>query len=151
LGRYVDSVTKLPLVVFTVSLFSLLLIPAHAKTELEATMKDMAGATHRVEADLKLTDDTKHARDADLKDVATMKADAVKAQTLTPKKEQMLPPDQQAAMTTAYQKDMTAFAADIDTLGTDIQADKWDAARTDFKKLIDDEKAGHKAYRIKKD
>src|SRR5665811_1947797 len=41
-------------------LFPLLLIPAHAKTELESTMKDMADATKRVGADLKLTDDTKH-------------------------------------------------------------------------------------------
>jgi soluble cytochrome b562 len=132
------------------SLGSLLVLPAHAKTELETTMKDMADATHRVQADLKLTDDTKHAKDADLKDVATMKADAVKAAKLTPKKEATLPPDQQATMTVNYQKDMTAFTADIDTLSTDIQADKWDAARADFKKLMDDEKAGHKAYRIKK-
>ena len=114
-------------------------------------MKDMAGATHRVQADLKLTDDTKHNQPADLKDVATMKADAVKARSLVPAKEQNLPPDQQAAMTTAYQKDITAFSADIDTLSADIQADKWAAARTDFAKLMADEKAGHKAYRIKKD
>jgi soluble cytochrome b562 len=128
----------------------LLLLPAHAKTELETTMKDMADATHKVEADLKLTDDTKHAKDVDLQCVATMKTDAVKAAKLTPKKEQTLPPDQAAAMTVAYDKDMTAFTQDIDTLGTDIQADKWDAARADFKKLMDDEHAGHKAYRIKK-
>ncbi len=114
-------------------------------------MKDMADATHRVQADLKLTDDTKHNKDADLKDVATMKADALKSRTLTPKKESTLPPDQQAAMTASYQKDMDTFAADIDTLSADIQADKWTAARADFQKLMDDEKAGHKAYRIKKD
>lgn len=129
----------------------LLVIPAHAKTELETTMKDMADATHKVQADLKLTDDTRHAKDLDLKSVAIMKADAVKARTLVPKKEAALPPDQQAAMTASYQKDMDAFAADINTLGQDIQADKWDAARADFEKLMDDEKAGHKAYRIKKD
>ncbi len=133
------------------SAFALLLIPAHAKTELESTMKDMAEATHRVGTDLKLTDDTKHAKDADLKDVATMKADAVKSHNLVPKKEQNLPPDQQAAMTASYQKDMDAFTADIDTLSTDIQADKWTAARADFQKLLTDEKSGHKAYRIKKD
>jgi len=129
----------------------LLLVPAHAKTQLETTMKDMADATHRVQADLKLTDDTKHNKDADLKDVATMKADAVKAHDLVPKKESTLPPDQQAAMTASYQKDMDAFAADIDTLSADLQADKWPAARTDFQKLMDDEKGGHKAYRVKKD
>ena len=135
-------------------LFSLLLLlPAHAetKTELGATMKDMAGATHRVQADLKLTDDTKHNQPADLKDVATMKTDAIKAHNLVPQKEQNLPPDQQAAMTASYQKDMDAFAADIDALSTDIQASKWDAARADFQKLMTDEKSGHKAYRIKKD
>ena len=137
--------------VCTLSLGSLLLLPAHAKTELETTMKDMADATHRVQADLKLTDDTKHAKDADLKDVGTMEADAIKAAKLTPKKEETLPPDQQAATTVNYQKDMTVFTADIDTLGKDIQADKWDAARADFQKLMADEKAGHKAYRIKKD
>ena len=131
--------------------FALLSIPAQAKTQLEATMKDMAGATHRVQADLKLTDDTKHNKDADLKDVAVIKADALKSRTLVPAKEQNLPPDQQAAMTAAYQKDMDAFAADIDTLSADITADKWPAARTDFQKLMDDEKSGHKAYRIKKD
>jgi len=113
-------------------------------------MKDMADATHRVQADLKLTDDTKHAKDTDLKDVATMKADALKARTLTPKKEQALAPDQQAAMTASYQKDMDAFATDLNTLGTDIQASNWAAARTDFQKMLDDEKAGHKAYRVKK-
>ena len=132
-------------------LLALLLVPAHAKTELETAMKEMAAATHRVQADLKLTDDTKHNKDADLKDVAIMKADAVKAHNLVPKKEASLPPDQQAAMTTSYQKDMDTFAADIDTLSGDIQADKWPAARTDFQKLMTDEKSGHKAYRIKKD
>jgi cytochrome c556 len=135
---------------YTLSLVPLLLIPAHAKTELEAAMKDMADATKQVGTDLKQADDTKHAKDLDLKCVATMKADADKAAKLTPKKEETLLPDQAAAMTVAYQKDMVAFTADIDTLGQDIQADKWDAARADFKKLIDDEKAGHKAYRIKK-
>ena len=132
-------------------LSALLLVPAHAKTELETTMKDMADATKRVGADLKLTDDTKHTKDADLKDVATMKADAIKARNFAPKKEASLPPDQQAAMTTSYQKDMDAFAADIDTLSSDIQADKWEAARADFQKLMTDEKSGHKAYRVKKD
>ena len=137
--------------IYSLCLFPLLLIPAHAKTQLEITMKDMADATHRVQADLKLTDDTKHAKDADLKDVATMKTDALKAHDLVPKKESTLPPDQQAAMTASYQKDMDAFTVDINTLSTDIQADKWPAARTDFQKLITDEKSGHKAYRIKKD
>jgi soluble cytochrome b562 len=132
-------------------LLALSLSIAQAKTELEITMKDMADATHRVQADLKLTDDSKHNKAQDLKDVSTMKADARKARTLTPKKESSLPPDQQAAMTASYDKDMDAFAADIDTLNLDIQADKWDAARTDFQQLLDDEKAGHKAYRVKKD
>ena len=132
-------------------LLALLLIPAHAKTELETTMKDLADATKRVGADLKLKDDTKHNKDADVKDVATMKADAVKARNFAPKKEASLPPDQQAAMTASYQKDMDAFTADIDTLSTDIQGDKWPAARTDFQKLLTDEKSGHKAYRVKKD
>jgi soluble cytochrome b562 len=134
-------------------LLALLLIPVHAetKTELETTMKDMADATHRVKADLALTDDTKHNKAADVKDVATMQADAVKARNFAPKKEASLPPDQQATMTTNYQKDISAFTADINTLSTDIQADKWPAARTDFQKLMDDEKSGHKAYRVKKD
>jgi soluble cytochrome b562 len=137
----------------TTCLLALLLIPVHAetKTELETTMKDMADATHRVKADLALTDDTKHNQAADVKDVATMKADAVKARNFAPKKEASLPPDQQTAMTASYQKDMDAFTADINTLSTDIQADKWPAARTDFQKLMDDEKSGHKAYRVKKD
>jgi len=138
-------------VIRSLFLLPLLLIPAHAKTELETTMKDMADATKRVGTDLKITDDTKHAKDADLKDVATMKADVVKSRSLTPKKESTLPPDQQAAMTTSYEKDMDAFTADIDTLNTDIQGDKWPAARADFQKLIADEKSGHKAYRVKKD
>jgi len=129
---------------------SLGLLHAEVKTELEKTMKDMADAAKRVGTDLKLTDDTKHNKPQDLTDVATMKADAVKSATLTPKKEQTLPPDQQKAMTDAYQKDMTAFEADIDTLSADIQADKWPAARADFQKLITDEKSGHKAYRVKK-
>jgi soluble cytochrome b562 len=139
------------LLLCAVSIAALFVLPAQAKTELETTMKDMADATHKVEADLKITDDSKHAKDLDLQCVATMKADALKSTKLTPKKEQTLPPDQQPTMTVNYQKDMVAFTADIDTLGQDIQADKWDAARADFKKLMDDEKAGHKAYRIKKD
>ena len=137
--------------VLTACFSALLLVPAHAKTELETTMKDLADATKRVGADLKLTDDTKHNKDADLKDVATMKADAVKARNFAPKKEASLPPDQQTAMTASYQKDMDAFTADIETLSTDIQAGKWDVARTDFQKLLTDEKSGHKAYRVKKD
>ena len=137
----------------TTCLLALPLIPAHAetKTELETTMKDLAGASKRVGADLKLTDDAKHNKDADLKDVATMQADAVKGRNFAPKKEASLPPDQQATMTTNYQKDMDAFIADIKTLDADVQADKWPAARTDFQKLMTDEKSGHKAYRVKKD
>jgi cytochrome c556 len=134
-------------------LLALPLLPVHAetKTELESTMKDMADATHRVKADLAITDDTKHNKAADVKDVATMQADATKGRNFAPKKEASLPPDQQAAMTVNYQKDMDAFIADIKTLSADIQGDKWPAARTDFQKLMDDEKSGHKAYRVKKD
>ncbi len=113
-------------------------------------MKNLAGATKQLGTDLKQTDDTKHAKDVDLKSVATIKAEALKSHDLVPKKAKDLPPDQQQAMVADFQKDMDAFGKDIDTLNADIQADKWDAARADFKKLIDDEKAGHKAYRVKK-
>jgi cytochrome c556 len=113
-------------------------------------MKKMATAAHQLAADLKLTDDTKHAKDVDLQSVATIKAESLKAGTGTPKKAQSLPPDQEQAMTASYQKDMDAFSKDVDTLGHDIQTDNWAAARTDYAKVMDDEKSGHKAYRVKK-
>jgi cytochrome c556 len=121
-----------------------------ADTALEGSMKLIKDASKQLDTDLKQTDDTKHAKDLDLKSVATLKDEAVKARTLIPKRAQNLPPDQQQTMTQNYQKDMDAFGQDVETLNQDIQADKWDAARTDFKKLLDDETAGHKAYRIKK-
>jgi cytochrome c556 len=127
-----------------------LVLPARADTAMESSMKNLAGATKQLGTDLKQTDDTKHAKDVDLKSVATIKAEALKSHDLVPKKAKDLPPDQQQAMVADFQKDMDAFGKDIDTLNADIQADKWDAARADFKKLIDDEKAGHKAYRVKK-
>jgi soluble cytochrome b562 len=127
-----------------------LLLPARADTAMESSMKNLAGASKQLKADLDQTDDTKHAKDVDLKSVATIKAEALKSHDLVPKKAKDLPPDQQQAMVADFQKDMDAFAKDIDTLNGDIQTDKWEAARADFKKLIDDEKAGHKAYRVKK-
>ncbi len=122
----------------------------YADTALETQMKKMADAAHQLDADLKLTDPTKHNKDLDLKSVAAIKAGAVAAQTEEPKKAKTLPPDQEKTMTGDYQKDMVAFAQDVDQLGTDIQADKWDVAQADFKKVMDDEHNGHKAYRIKK-
>jgi cytochrome c556 len=132
------------------SFLALLLVPAHADTAMESSMKNVAGASKQLGADLKQTDDTKHAKDLDLKSVATMKAEAIKSHDLVPKKAKDLPPDQQQAMTQNFQKDMVTFETDIDALGQAIQADKWDDARTDFQKLMDDEHAGHKAYRVKK-
>jgi cytochrome c556 len=121
-----------------------------ADTELEGSMKRIKDASKQLDTDLKLTDDTKHAKDADLKSVATLKDEAVKSRALVPKRAQALPPDQQATMTQNYQKDMDAFGQDIETLNQDIQSDKWDPARADFKKLLADEDSGHKAYRMKK-
>jgi cytochrome c556 len=119
-------------------------------TPMETSMKAMSKAGKQLNTDLKLTDDTKHDKATDLASVATMKISAQKSHDLVPKKEQTLPADQQAAMTADFQKDMDAFEKDVDTLNADITADKWDAARTDFQKLIDDEKAGHKKFRVEK-
>ena len=138
------------LLLSAVLLFTVTFSIARADTDLEASMKRIKDASKQLDADLKLTDDTKHAKDVDLKSVATIKDESVKARALVPKRAQNLPPDQQATMTQNYQKDMDAFGLDVATLNQDIQGDKWDAARTDFKKLLDDESAGHKAYRIKK-
>ena len=129
---------------------SLTLSIAHADTALETSMKKMADAAHQLAADLKQTDDTKHAKDIDLQSVATIKDASTKAHDEVPKKAKALPADQQQTMTASYQKDMETFAKDVDALGQDIQTDNWPAARTDFAKVMDDEKNGHKAYRVKK-
>ena len=113
-------------------------------------MKDMSKAGKQLKTDLAVADDTKHDKATDLKSVATMKENALKSHDLIPKKEQSLPPDQQAAMTADFKATMDDFVKDVDTLNTDITADKWDAARNDYQKLMDDEKAGHKKFRIQK-
>jgi cytochrome c556 len=122
----------------------------HADTALETQMKKMADAAHQLGADLKQTDPTKHAKAVDLQSVETLKTGATASQPLEPKKATTLPPDQEKAMNASYQKDMAAFSLDIDQLGTDIQAEKWDVAQTDYQKVMQDEKDGHKAYRVKK-
>ena len=137
-------------VVAVLALFTISSVTRGADTALETQMKKMAEGAHQLDADLKLTDPTKHNKDLDLKSVAAIKAGAVAAQSEEPKKAKTLPADQEKAMTDAYQKDMIAFAQDVDQLGTDIQAEKWDIAQTDFKKVMDDEHNGHKAYRVKK-
>ena len=119
-------------------------------SEMDKSMKQVARASKELKADLALTDDTKHNKDADLKDVATMKTGAQAARPLVPKKVKAMPADQQAAQTADFQKDMDAFIADIDTLNADITAEKWAPARADFQKLMDDEKAGHKKFRVPK-
>ncbi len=113
-------------------------------------MKQMEEAAKQLGADLKQTDDTKHAKDLDLQSVAALKDACTKSHDDVPKKAKALPPDQEQAMTASYQKDMVAFGQDIDALGAAIQAENWSGARDAFKKVIDDEKAGHKAYRVKK-
>jgi cytochrome c556 len=125
-------------------------LPLRADTEMDGSMKKISASSKQLAADLKQTDPTKHQKDADLQLVATMKAEAVKSRSLVPKKTETLPPDQQQPMVQDFQKDMDKFAADIDLVGQDITAEKWDVALTDFQKLLDDEHAGHKAYRIKK-
>jgi len=122
---------------------------AQADTAMETSMKAMSKAAKQLGADLKLTDNTKHDKAADLQSVNTIGTEARKAHDLTPKKEQALPPDQQTAMTADFQQDMGDFIKDADALDADINADKWDAARADFQKLMDDEKAGHKKFRVK--
>ena len=121
----------------------------HADTPMETSMKAMSKAGKQLKIDLALPDD-KHDKATDLKSVAAIKDGAVKSSSLTPKKAETLPPDQKQTMEQYFQKDMTAFIQDIDTLNADVTGDKWDAARTDFQKLMDDEKAGHKAYRVQK-
>jgi cytochrome c556 len=127
------------------------LSPARADTDLEVSMKNISKASRQLGADLKQADDTKHNKAADLQCAATMSSEAQKSSALIPKKEQTLPPDQQAVMTADFKKDMGYFMKDIDALNTDITADRWAAARTDFQKLLDDEKAGHKKFRVQKE
>ncbi len=135
----------------TALLLALGALAAHAAdSEMDKSMKKVAAASKLLKADLAQTDDTKHNKDADLQWVATMKTEAQTARGLVPKKAKALPADQQQAMEADFQKSMDAFLADVDTLNTDITADKWTPARADFQKLLDDEKAGHKQFRVKK-
>src|SRR5476649_2788652 len=92
------SATTLLLLAFTLS-------TAQADTAMETSMKAMSKAGKQLSADLKLTDDTKHDKAADLQSVNTISTEAQKSYNLIPKKEQGLPPDQQTAMTADFQKD----------------------------------------------
>jgi cytochrome c556 len=142
---------SIPLFAATAVILAATLLTARAAdTALEKSMHQIADATKQLGTDLKQTDDTKHNKDADLKCIDTINTQATASHDLTPKKEKTLPPDQQTAMTADYQKDMAMFLKDIDALNTDVTAENWPVARTDFKRLIDDEKAGHDKYRIKK-
>jgi soluble cytochrome b562 len=133
----------------TFLLLALTFSTSQAGTVLGGSMKKMEEACKQLGPDLKQVDATKHNKDLDLQSVAAIKAECLKSRDLTPKKELGLPPDQQQAMTKDYQKDMDAFTLDVDTLNQDIQGEKWDAARIDFKKLMDDQHADHKLYRVK--
>jgi cytochrome c556 len=138
------------LILSATALFLLTAVTANADTAMEGSMKKVSDACKQLGPDLKQTDDTKHNKDADLASVATIKTESLNSRGLVPKKAKYLPPDQQQAMIADFQKDMDSFLQDVETLNQDIQTDKWNAARIDFKKLTDDERASHKQFRVKK-
>jgi cytochrome c556 len=140
-----------PLFTATLLFLAVSAFTVRADTAMEVSMKKMSDAAKQLGTDLKLTDDTKHNKDADLKCVATIQTESTTARGFVPKKAKTLPADQQQAFVADFQKDMDMFLKDVDALNTDITAENWTAARTDFQKMIDDEKSGHKKFRIKKD
>jgi hypothetical protein len=127
-----------------IALFSV----AQADTPLELSMKRTEKAYKQLKLDLVAPVDA--SKPDYLALVAALKDEAKKDRDLVPKKVATIPADQQAAMVTAYQKSMDDLAATYDTLGQAIQAGKWDDARATMAKVMDQEHAGHKDFRIHK-
>jgi soluble cytochrome b562 len=119
-----------------------------ATTPLEQSMKRMATAYHALDKDLKSPDETKKADYVAL--AAKMKTEVQTSRTLVPKKVAAMPQDQQAAQITDFQKSLDDLSVTIDTLTTDLQASKWDAAKADIAKIKVQEDDGHKKFRVKK-
>jgi soluble cytochrome b562 len=134
----------------SVLLLAVTIFAAHADTVLGDSMKKMEDACKQLGPDLKITDATKHNKDLDLQSIAAIKAECLKAREQSPKKAKALPPDQQQTMTASFQKDMDTFIQHVDQVTQEIQDEKWDAARDDFKKLMLEQRDDHKVYRIKK-
>jgi cytochrome c556 len=141
---------SIPLFTATLLFVAVSAFTVRADTAMEVSMKKIADAAKQLGTDLKLTDDTKHNKDADLKCVTTIQTESTTARQFVPKKAKTLPTDQQQAFIADFQNDMDMFLKDVAVLNTDITAENWTAARTDFQKLIDDEKSGHQKFRIKK-
>jgi soluble cytochrome b562 len=125
-----------------------LLSLAHADTPLELSMKATAKAYKQLNLDLKAPVDA--SKPDYLALVDTLKTEAQKSRVLVPKKAAALPADQQAAMVTAYQKSIDDLIASYDSLSQAIQAGQWDTARATMTKILDQEKAGHKEFRVHK-
>lgn len=125
-----------------------LLSIAQADTPLENSMKRTSKAFKQLNLDLKAPVDA--SKPDYLALVATLKTEAQNARTLVPKKAAALPADQQATMVAAYQKSIDDLSATYDTLSQSIQAGQWDAARATLAKILDQEKQGHKEFRIQK-
>jgi hypothetical protein len=131
-----------------IGLLSLLLVPAAtADTPLELSMKQMSKAYKALALDLQQPQDASKPDYLALTD--TLKTQAQTSRGLVPKKAAALPPDQQATMVQAYQKNMDTLLQSIDSLTQAIQNSQWDDARktmADIKQQMFD---GHKAFRQK--
>jgi soluble cytochrome b562 len=125
-----------------------LLSLAQADTPLELSMKATSKAFKQLNLDLKAPVDA--SKPDYLALVDTLKTEAQKSRALVPQKAAALPADQQAAMVTAYQKSIDDLTASYDTLSQSIQAGQWDAARATMAKILDQEKQGHKEFRVHK-
>jgi len=121
---------------------------AKADSPLELSMKRTAKAFKQLNLDLKAPVDA--SKPDYLALVDTLKAEATKARALVPQKAAALPADQQAAMVAAYQKSIDDLTATYDALSQSIQAGQWDAARATMTKILDQEKQGHKEFRVQK-
>ena len=113
-------------------------------------MKKMEEAAKQLGADLKLTDDTKHAKDIDLQSVATMKDACTKAHDEVPEKGES--PSCRPAADDG--DELPEGHGDVcpgpRCSGGGAKPITGVVRARHFKKVIDDEHNGHKAYRVKK-
>jgi len=80
-----------------------------------------------------------------------LQSEAMKARSAVPETAEKLPAADKDAMIAAFQKDMDEFVKTVGSLIEVLQKEQWDQVQAIVGKLREEEKAGHKAYRAKRE
>jgi hypothetical protein len=118
--------------------------PKEETTELGSHMEKVGSAFRRLNRQIK--DASKNEESLQL--IATIRQHAEAAMKLEPAKKVEIPADQQAKFVADYQAKMKSFLADIAKLEATLKAGNNAEAETLLASLKQDQKEGHKAFKI---